>query len=63
MTSQPGLQAVPIHILPNASQSKDNQKMKFRQLIEHKKRNIFLQQLCGRVTTSRPLSIFLKNLI
>ena len=45
MTSQPSLQAITIHILPNASQSKDNQRMKFCQLIEHNKRNIFLQQL------------------
>ena len=43
MTSQPGLQTVAIHILPNISQSKGNQTMKFGQLIEYKKRNIFLQ--------------------
>ena len=48
MTSQPGLQTILIHILPNISQSKDNQKMKFRQLIEYNKRNIFLQKLCGK---------------
>ena len=33
MTSQPGLQTISIHILPNISQSKDNQTMKFGQLI------------------------------
>ena len=33
MTSLPGLQTIGIHILPNISQSKDNQKMKFGQLI------------------------------
>ena len=45
MTSQPGLQVIPIHILPNISQSKGNQTMKFGQLIEHNKRNIFLERL------------------
>ena len=42
MASQPGLQKIIIHILPNISQSKDNQTMKFGQLIEYNKRNIFL---------------------
>ena len=61
LTSQPGLQAIAIHILPNISQSKGNQTMKFGQLIEYNKRNIFLQKLCrkwGRETSSRPLFIF-----
>ena len=48
MTSQPGLQAIAIHILPNISQSKDNQTMKFGQLIEYNNRNFFLQKLCGK---------------
>ena len=48
MTSQPGLQTIPVHILPNISQSKGNQTMKFGQLIEYNKRNIFLQKLCGK---------------
>ena len=48
MTSQPGLQTIAIHILPNISQIKGNQTMKFGQLIEYKKRNIFLQKLCGK---------------
>ena len=41
MKSQHGLQAVAIHILPNISQSKGNQAMKFDQLIEYNKRKIF----------------------
>ena len=60
MTSEPNLQKIPIHILPNISQSKGNQRNKFGQLIEHKERNIFLQKLCrkyGWVTSSRPLFI------
>ena len=66
MASQPPLQAIAIHILPNISQSKSNQTMKFGQLIEYNKRNIFLQKLCrkwGRETSSRPLFIFWKSLI
>ena len=46
MTSQPGLQTIAKHILPNISQSKGNQTMKFGQLIECN-RNIFIQKLCG----------------
>ena len=45
MTSQPGLQTIDIHVLPNISQSKGNQAMKFGQLIEYNKRNIFFQKL------------------
>ena len=41
MTSQPGLQTIAIHILLNMT-------MKFGQLIEYNKRNIFLQKLCGK---------------
>ena len=48
MTSQPGLQTIPIHILPNISQCKVNQIMKFGQLIEQKKRNIFHQKVCRK---------------
>ena len=39
MTSQPGLQTMAIHTLPNISRSKGNQTMKFNQLIEHNMRN------------------------
>ena len=48
MTSQPGLQTIAIHILPNILQSKGNQAMKLGQLIEHNQRNIFLQKLCEK---------------
>ena len=43
MTSQPGLQTIPIHILPNTSQSKGNQTMKLDQLIEHTKTMFFFK--------------------
>ena len=45
MTSQPGLQTIAIYLLPNISQNKGNQTMKFGQLIEYNKGNIFLQKL------------------
>ena len=66
MTSQPGLETVTIHIFPNTSQSEGNQTMKYGQLIEYNKRNIFLQKLCGkwdRETSSSSLFIFWKSLI
>ena len=44
MTLQPGKQTIVIHILPNISKSKDNQTMKFGQLIEHNMWNIFLEK-------------------
>ena len=44
ITSQPGLQIVTIHILPNILRSKEKQTMKFRQVAEYNKRNIFLQK-------------------
>ena len=45
MTSQPGLQRITINILSNISHSKDNLAMKFSQLIEYNKRNIFNEKL------------------
>ena len=42
MLSQPGLQTIAIHILPNISQSKGNQTMKFGQLMEYNKRPLFI---------------------
>ena len=44
MTSQPGQQTIGIHILPNLSKSKDNQTVKFGQLIEYNMRNIFVEK-------------------
>ena len=43
MMSQPGQRTITIHILPNISRSKVNQIMKFSQLIEYNKRNIFFK--------------------
>ena len=46
--SQPDLETITIHILPNFLQSKGNQGIKFGQLIEYNMRNIFLQKLCRK---------------
>ena len=43
MTSQSRQQIITIHIFSNISRSKDNQTMKFGQLIEYKMRNFFLK--------------------
>ena len=44
MTSQPGLQTIVIHILPNISRSQSNQTVICGQLIECNMRNIFLEK-------------------
>ena len=49
MTSQPELETIAIHILPNISQSKDNQTMKFGQLMEYNKRNIFFSKIMRKM--------------
>ena len=41
--SQVGQQTITIHILSNIPRSKDNKKMKFGQVIEYNRRNVFLQ--------------------
>ena len=43
MTSQPGKQAIAIHILPHISRSKRNQ-TQFGQLIEYNMRNTFVEK-------------------
>ena len=48
MTSQTGKQIIVIHILSNISRSKENQTMKFGQLIEYHMRNIFLEKSCTK---------------
>ena len=62
MTSHSGQQAITIHILSNISRSKGKLTMKFGQLIEYNKRNIFLQKLhrkWARETSSK--SFFFKR--
>ena len=49
MTSQTGKRTIAVHILPYISRSKDNQTLKFGQLIEDPK--------CGGETSPKPFSI------
>ena len=61
MTSQTGVQTITINILPDISKSKDNQTMKFGQLIEYNVRNIVLEKSCsnqGKETNSKALFVF-----
>ena len=56
-TSMIGQQIITIQILPNISKSKDNQTMKFGQLLEYDMRNIFPEKLytkCGEEASPRP---------
>ena len=63
MMSQPGKQTITIHILPNISESKSNQIMKFGQFIEYNKKNIFLLKLCRKCgTEAGSRSIFANGL-
>ena len=57
MTLQTGQQTIKICILPSISRSKGNQKLKFGQLIEYNKKNIFFEKShakCGGETSLRP---------
>ena len=59
MTSQPGKQTIAIHILPYISKSKDNQTVKFGQLIEYNMRKVFLEKSYvkyGGETRPKPFS-------
>ena len=61
MTSEPGYQAIAIHILNNISGSKDNQAIKTDQLLRYNLRNIFREKSFtkrGGETIPRP---FYKN--
>ena len=44
MTSQPGKQTIATHILTNISRSRDNQAMKFGQLMEYNMRKVFREK-------------------
>ena len=59
MTSRPGKQTIAVHIFPNISRSKDNQTMKFGQLIEYNIRIVFVKRSYtkyGGETIPRPFS-------
>ena len=63
MTSKPGEQAIAIHILLNISKRKDNQAMKFGQLIEYNMRweTLFLKNHTWNVVEKLFSDSFLKN--
>ena len=59
MKSQFGKQTHAIHILPNISKSKQNQTIKFGQLIDYNMGNTFVAKSCssyGGETIPRPFS-------
>ena len=59
MTSQPGKQTVVIHISRYISRNKDNETMKFGQLIKYNVRKNFLEKSyskCGGETSPRQFS-------
>ena len=61
MTSESCQQKITTHILPNISQSKDNQTLKLRQAIGNNNRKFFHQMSFtkgGRETSSTPLFVF-----
>ena len=65
MTSQTGQQIITIHILPNISKSKDNQAIKFGELIDYSMRIFVPQKSCrkwGREASSRSFCVFKKAL-
>ena len=59
MMSQPGKETIAIHVLPFISRSKDNQAVKFGQLIEYNMRKILPEKSYskyGRETSPKPFS-------
>ena len=66
MTIHTGQQIITTHILANISRIKNNQAIKFDQLVKDNLRIIFLQKLCrilGRKISYRALFVFLKSFI
>ena len=63
MAWQTGTQTITINILPDIWKSKDNQTLKFGELIESNVRYNFLQKSCRKwdtETSSRPFLLFKK---
>ena len=61
MTPQPRKKTIAIHILPNISKCKGNQKMKFGQLIEYNMTNNFLKNRKQNAVEKVVPELFLKN--
>ena len=60
-TSQPGKETIVIHILPNISRKKGNQKIYYDQLIEYNMGNNFLRKSYKNVLEKLFPDPFLKN--
>ena len=63
MMSQPHYQVIVIYILSNISRSKDNQAMKYGQLIEYNMRNFFLENHTQNVVEKLVQTLFWKSKI
>ena len=50
-----------MHILPNISRRKDNETMKFGQLMEYNMRNIFVEKSCTKCGAETILRLFSKK--
>ena len=61
MTLQSGKQTFAIHILPCISRSKDNQTVKYGQLIEYNMKRIFLENQTQNIVEKLVPNPFLKN--
>ena len=59
MTSQPGYQTITVHVLLNVSQIKGNQTVKFGQLTEYNKRNIFYFKIMHKMRQGDYSSLWL----
>ena len=61
MTSKIGQHLITMHILPNISRTKENQAMKFGQLIDYTVRNIFHKNHKQNVVEKLVPDPFIKN--
>ena len=61
MTTHTGTQTITRNILPDISRSRENQTMKFRQLIKYNKRNIFFEKYCAKWGGETSPTPFLKR--
>ena len=61
MTTHTGTKTITRNILPDISRSRENQTMKFRQLIKYNKRNIFFEKYCAKWGGETSPTPFLKR--
>ena len=61
MTWQPGNQKITVHILPNISRNKGNQKLKFGESIEYNMKNIILEKSCIEYGEKTSPTLFYKK--